>query len=84
MWDSCGFPVGHPLVAFGQATQADHAVDSADAPAGGVGFQAASAQVVGGSLNLAAANAAALAETFRLVQVIRTGYPPAPHFAHFR
>ncbi len=45
MWDSCGFPVGHHWSLSAKATQVGHAVDSADAPAG-VGFQAASAQVV--------------------------------------
>lgn len=71
MWNSCGFPVGHPLVAAGQAAQTGHAADSADAPVGGVGFQAATDQVVAGPLDRAAANAAALAETFCGAHAIR-------------
>ncbi len=70
MWFSGGFPVSGPLVAVGEAAQAGHAVEAGDAPAGGVGFEAAADQVFAGSFDLAAADAPTLAQTFGVVQVI--------------
>ena len=61
------------MFAVEQAAQAGHAVDAGDAPAGGVGFQAAADHVFAGPFDLAAADAAAFAQAFGVVQVLGVG-----------
>lgn len=61
------------MVAVEEAARAGHAVSAAGASAGGVGCSAASDHVFAGPFDLAAADAAAFAQAFGVVQVMGMG-----------
>ena len=73
MWVLCGLPVFVPVIGVHDCTQADHAVESADLPAGSVGLESASDHVLASAFDLAAANRFSVIESLGVVQVVLVG-----------
>src|SRR5690606_10010861 len=66
-------PVGGPLVAVQEGTEAGHAVDTAGSPAGAGLFEASADMILAGTFDLAAADALAQFQALGIVQVMLVG-----------
>ena len=64
----CSIPVGFPEIAIHDRAEARHAVDSADFPASTGLFQAASVQILAGTLDLATSDRAAFRKSSSIVR----------------